>query len=114
MLIGSFGPWVKVLGISASGTDGHNDGWLVVGAALIGALLLFTRRTSHATGVWLLLAGLSGAAVTVYDRHQVSSAISDAGPLGQGLAQVGWGLNLAMAASISLGISGLVWLNKGT
>ncbi len=35
MVIGGFGPWGKVVGLvntSISGTDGSNDGWIVVGA----------------------------------------------------------------------------------
>ena len=27
MIVGSFGPWASVLGMSVSGTDGSNDGW---------------------------------------------------------------------------------------
>jgi hypothetical protein len=110
MVIGAFGPWAKVLGMSVSGTDGRNDGWMLAAFAAIAALLSFARSTSKTTGFWLVLAGLAGAGITLYDRNQFSAAISQAGPLGQALAQVGWGLNLAMLASISLTISGITWL----
>jgi hypothetical protein len=53
-----------------------------------------------------------GAATTIYDRHHISSAISKAGPFARAVAQVGWGLNLALIASISLAVAGLVWLRK--
>jgi hypothetical protein len=110
MVIGAFGPWAKVLGASVSGTDGQNDGWVLAGFAALAALLSFARSTRKSTGFWLLISGLAGAGIALYDRHQVSAAISQAGALGQALAQVGWGLNLATLASVSLVICGLTWL----
>jgi len=112
MVLGSFGPWVKVFGMTASGIDGHNDGWLVVAAAAIGVLLLLVRRDSRAAGVWALLGGIAGTAVTFHDRSNVSDAISSGGALVQAAAQVGWGLNVALLASVSLAIAGLVWVAK--
>jgi hypothetical protein len=109
MLIGAFGPWVKALGMSASGTDGSNDGWAVVGAALLGGGLFALVRGSRWGGICASLGGLLGTAVTFYDRHHVQSAIKDGGAFVQALAQVGWGLNLALLASISLMIAGVVW-----
>jgi hypothetical protein len=112
MVLGSFGPWVKVFAMSASGIDGHNDGWLVVAAAALAVLLFFLRRDSRAGGVWALLGGLAGTAITFHDRLKVSSAISDGGELVQAAAQVGWGLNVALLGSVSLTIAGLVWVAK--
>lgn len=109
MAIGAFGPWVKVLGQSASGTDGSNDGWLVVGAALLGGGLFALLRGSRLSGILALLGGLLGTAVTFYDRQNVHSAIQDGGAFAQALAQIGWGLNLALLASVSLAIAGIVW-----
>lgn len=112
MLIGSFGPWGKVIGllnVSISGTDGQNDGWIVVGAALLGAAALF--GWSQGKGRWLaavtLLSGLAGVGTTYYDRSNLTSLES-----GTDLAriQVGWGLNLALGASLVLGVVGLVAL----
>jgi hypothetical protein len=110
MALGAFGPWVTVLGISVDGTNG--DGWLVLGAAGVAALalLLHRRRPSKGKALWALLGGAVGTAITIYDRNNLSSAINDGGTLTRGLAQVGWGLNLALIASISLGIAGLVVL----
>src|SRR5436309_14409061 len=71
MVIGAFGPWVKALGQSVGGTDGSNDGWLVVAAAVIGGLLFYATRTHRTAGVWALLGGIGGVAVTLYDRSQV-------------------------------------------
>ncbi len=109
MVVGAFGPWVKALGQSASGTDGSNDGWLVVGAAVLGCALFFAMRKTRVGGVWPLLAGIAGLAVTLYDRNHLNNAINRGGPFAQAVAQIGWGLNLALAASISLGIAGVVY-----
>jgi hypothetical protein len=110
MVIGAFGPWVKALGQSVSGTDGSNDGWLVVAAAVLGGLLFYTTRTSRSGAVWALLGGVAGLGVTLYDRSHVERAISHAGLLARALVQVGWGLNLALAASLSMAAAGVVCL----
>jgi hypothetical protein len=110
MVVGAFGPWVNALGLSAAGTDGSNDGWLVVGAAVFGALLFYVTRTYRAGGIPGLLAGIAGIAVTFYDRAQVQNAIDEGGDFAQAVAHVGWGLNLALAASISLTIASAVHL----
>jgi hypothetical protein len=110
MLIGAFGPWVKALGQSVSGTDGGNDGWLVVAAALITGLLFIAARRNKGAGLLGLIGGLIGAFVTIHDRSHVSHAISSGGALAQALVRIGWGLNLAMIASISFAVAGLIWL----
>jgi hypothetical protein len=98
------------LGQSVAGTDGGNDGWLVVSAAVIGGGLTFLLRRNRGAGIPALLGGLLGGTVTIYDRSHVSDAIQKGGAFTQALAQIGWGLNLAMIASISLAVAGLVWL----
>jgi hypothetical protein len=109
MVLGAFGPWVKAFGMSASGTDGSNDGWLVVGAAVIGGgLFALARNSKRLSGLVAILGGVLGVAVTLYDRHHVQSVIQDGGALVQGLVQIGWGLNLALAASVSLAVAGIV------
>jgi hypothetical protein len=112
MVIGAFGPWVKALGLSVSGTDAGNDGWLVVGAAVVGGGLFLLRRESKAAGIWAILGGAVGAATTIYDRSRVTDAIEDGGEFAAALVQVGWGLNVAMIASISFAVAGLVWFLK--
>lgn len=112
MLIGAFGPWVTVLGSSVGGTDGSNDGWLVVAAAAIGGGLFYAMRRSRAAGVWALLGGLAGLAVTAYDRGNLQNAIRRGGAFERAIAQVGWGLNLALIASISMAIAGVVAIIK--
>jgi hypothetical protein len=114
MVIGAFGPWVKVLGQSVGGTDGSNDGWLVVAAAVVGGLLFYVARGHRSGGLWALLAGIAGIAVTLHDRSKVENAINEGGEFARALAQVGWGLNLALAASVSMAIAGLVYLFQQT
>jgi hypothetical protein len=106
-IVGAFGPWVKALGISVGGIDGSNDGWLVVAAAATGGLLFHLGR-GRSGGGWALVGGVVGAGVTLYDRSHLQHAINKAGALGQALVQVGWGLNLALVASISMAIGGAV------
>jgi len=110
MLLGAFGPWVKALGQSVGGTDGSNDGWLVVAAAALGGLLFYATRTSRSAGVWALLGGGAGLGVTLYDRNNIQSKINQGGALVKALAQVGWGLNIALFGSASLAVAGLAWL----
>lgn len=111
-VVGAFGPWVKALGQSVGGTDGSNDGWLVVAAAVIGGLLFYATRTQRAAGVWALLGGIVGVGVTLYDRSNVQNAIDKGGAFAQALVQVGWGLNLALAASASMTVAAAVYLVK--
>jgi hypothetical protein len=110
MVIGAFGPWVTAFAISVSGTDGSNDGWLVVAAAVIGGGLLYAMRQRKSAGVWALLGGVAGLAVTAYDRGNVQNAIDRGGAFAQAVAHVGWGLNLSLLASLSMAIAGLVAL----
>jgi hypothetical protein len=108
MIIGAFGPWAKVLAFSVSGTDGGNDGWVIVVAAAVSAGLFLWARDQPFTGFGAIAAGLLGAIVTISDRRDLTAA-DDGNELADGLVQIGWGLNLATVASISLAIAGIVW-----
>jgi hypothetical protein len=111
MVIGAFGPWVKVFGIvTINGTDGGRDGWVVIGAAAVAALPLLIYARAHRK--WLLvfpvLAGLAGAATAAYD-------ISDISRLGSGSVfgagdtfSTEWGIYLALVGSLSLTLASLV------
>lgn len=114
MVIGSFGPWGRAIGIvnvDINGTDGSNDGWFVVLSAVLGAGALifwyFRRRRVGALGT--LLAGAAGTAIAIYDRQNVSD-INRANTSSLVTFQVGWGLNLALGASLVLGVVGLIAL----
>jgi hypothetical protein len=106
MAIGSFGPWVTFLGFSVGGTEG--DGWFVLGAAVVGAALVFWQDKSPAH--WRLIAaavaGAVGLAVAAYDWSQIEGVASDAeDELTAALAAAvspGWGLILSVLASTSL------------
>ena len=95
MALGAFGPWVTALGESVSGTDGSNDGWIVVGAAVVGLIadaLTFRTVPGRGKAVWCLLAGGLGTAVTIYDRHNVDNKIKASNnQFVQALARVGDG-----------------------
>jgi hypothetical protein len=112
MLIGAFGPWVKALGVSVSGTDGSNDGWVVVVAALFGGVLAAITYKNRGAGFFALIGGVAGLSTAAYDRNNVQDKISNGGDLLRSVASVGWGLNLCLFASISLAIAGAVWLFK--
>src|SRR5262249_16990904 len=69
MVLGAFGPWLKgPLGLSVSGTDGSNDGWLVVAVAVLAALFLFPY-VRYSGSIWLTvlggLCGIAGCAITI-------------------------------------------------
>lgn len=110
MVVGAFGPWVKALGVSVGGTDGSNDGWLVVAAAAIGGLLFWSLRARRGGGIWALLGGIAGAGVSIYDRSHVQSAINHGGVFASALVRVGWGLNLDLVASISMAVAAAVYI----
>ena len=78
----------------------------------LGGLLFFATHTTAYAGVWALMAGVIGLVTTIYDRHHISSVISKGGPLASAVAHVGWGLNIAMLASLSLTVAGVVWLRS--
>jgi hypothetical protein len=113
MILGAFGPWVNVLAVSVAGTDGNNDGWIIVVLALIAVLSVLGQHRSRGLALLNVLLGLVGLGVTFYDRSNVSSAIEQGGTLAGALASVGWGLNLALAASASLTIQGVVATSRG-
>ena len=104
MVIGAFGPWAQALtglgGLSVSGTVGSSDGWLVIGAAVVGVLALVgaIKRGSTRHAVFASLLGLGSAGVCLYDRQNVENvAESDSVAL-----QAGWGINLALVTSLAL------------
>ena len=78
-----------------------------------GASVRCLASQTHLTwALGVLLAGAGGAAVTVYDRGNVTDAANENSSELVAF-QVGWGLNLAMGASIVLGVVGLIVLLRG-
>jgi hypothetical protein len=98
-VLGSFGPWAKVLGIiSVSGTDG--DGWLVIVAVLVAVALIIVRERRDLRLWSLLLAAVAGglaAATAIYDWTNLSRVANETG-----FIEAGWGIYLATFGSVSL------------
>ena len=114
-MFGSFGPWLSVRGLADPGGQ-QGNGWVVLLAAVFGASLLIVLRRRRAAGVAALLAGLVGLGITLHAATHLNGLLpSD--PWGlyefqvrQTLGNVGWGLDLAVIASLSLALCGFVWL----
>jgi len=104
MLVGAFGPWAKVFGIlTINGTDDHKDGWIVVGAAGVAAvvLLVLTFKPWRWLAFLSLIAGGIAGATSGYD-------ITDVNGVGGGqVASAQWGVYLALAGSILLMLSSI-------
>jgi Short C-terminal domain len=71
---------------------------LVGGGAIVAAQL----RDSQRWPLVALLAGVAGGGVAWYDRNNLQDKADD---IDLAVVQVGWGLNLALAASVSLVIA---------
>jgi len=105
MVVGALGPWWKILGrISIRGIDGVNDGEFVVAFAIVAAAAFLILRRSLLAAIPTIAGGALGAFVTIDNRRIMDDAESP------GVFEIGWGLNLAIVASISLALSGLGWL----
>jgi hypothetical protein len=129
MIIGAFGPWAKIKPLSAiplpgppppglpdititiSGTDA-GDGWTIVVLALVGGAALFAGRLLRLR--WgPLVAAAAGAVsfgITIYDNSDLASTV-DRTPL-KNFIDPGWGVFLALGASVSLAVASgvLFWL----
>ncbi len=108
--IGGFGAWATVFVVSVDGTQG--DGWFVIVGGVVGGVLAYTARRSRWASVSALLAGVVGVAVTAHDFSHLESAINHSGPFAP-VVHVGWGLIVALLASISMALAGLVGLAQG-
>lgn len=104
MVVGAIGPWAKVLGVTIRGIDDGKDGWVVLGAAAVAALLLGIFAGTQKT--WLMLFPVLAAAIAGatagYDISDIESVAS-----GSGLAGTGWGIYAALIGSISLLLASL-------
>ena len=87
LAVGSVGPWVTAVFVSASGTQG--DGKLTLIAAGLGALFLLPGR---GTAILTALLALGGLGVAIYDIVHVSQKAQDLTINGTQIAHVGWGL----------------------
>lgn len=95
VVVGTFGPWLKVFFISVAGIDtGDGQVVFVLGLAAVAvSVLLRTGRLSGRAGCWLLgVLGLLVGAISVYD-------VFTAADLG---VSIGWGLLLDVLAGFGL------------
>jgi Protein of unknown function (DUF2510) len=119
VVIGAFGPWATVLGqYSASGTQiSSKYAGFLVGIAVLGSVAVLVRRTTSSAGAWAIIAGVLAGGVALYEHHHISSALGLANatvaaelPSAGNAFHVGWGLDLVIAAALSLVACGFVSL----
>jgi hypothetical protein len=108
MVVGVFGPWVRVAGHAVPGTDAGNHGWIVLAAALAAAAVVWFRRTTRSAGVYVAALAAVAFAAVVYDRSHLGDLIGG-GTVVTAAARSGWGLEVALAGSISLAVAGAAW-----
>jgi hypothetical protein len=109
MVAGAVGPWAKVADLlTVNGTDDGRDGWVVVGAAGVAALvlLLYFRSRRGWLMLFVLLAGAAGAATAGYDISDIRSSASGDALFGA-LVRTQWGIYVALVGSTSLVLSSL-------
>jgi 4-amino-4-deoxy-L-arabinose transferase-like glycosyltransferase len=92
LVIGAFGPWASLFGISKSGIDG--DGVITLAlAAIVGVILILNRvRGSKVPLAVLFVAGALALAIAIIDILDIRDKDVD----------VGWGLWLTLLGSIVL------------
>jgi hypothetical protein len=116
MAFGSVGPWVRVRAFAGGGFVETRGGLLVLVAAVIGAVFLVAWRQRRPAGIAALLMGLLGLAVALRDRRHLVNLLGGrhfpprVHFFASRFVHVGWGLDLALLASLSLAVCGLVWL----
>ena len=91
MVVGAVGTWASAsaFGISVSVNGGDRDGVIVIVCAVIIAVGLFVAN--RAVGVLAVVAAIASTATAIYDVNDIQ---------GTAHISVGWGLWLALVASI--------------
>ncbi len=109
MVVGVYGAWVKVGPTTLGGTTAGARGWIVLAAGLLAAGLAWFRRATRSAGVYVFAAGAAALIAAIYDRTHLA-AIVGGGSVVTAAAGAGWGLYVALGASISLAVAGAVWV----
>jgi Protein of unknown function (DUF2510) len=100
MVLGGLGPWATALRVvDVSGTNG--DGWLVIGAAVVAAGVLFASPRD-AGPIVALLAAIGGAIVGFVDLSDINSRGA--------LVQPAWGIYMVLLSSGTLFVASLILL----
>ena len=114
MAFGSVGPWLEV-GRAFSGGVRQGHVWLILVLAVVGAALLVAWRQRGTAGLAAFVSGVVGVGVALYDRSHWGVFVPIHARPGvnyfiEGPVHLGWGLYLALFASLGLAMCGLVWL----
>jgi hypothetical protein len=104
--LGSPSPWLSLRFIA----HGELQQGLVLVAAVVGAVLLVALRQRRSAGVAALLAGLLGLGITLHAATYIWGPVLYGPFAPYGFGAVGWELDFALLASLSLALCGLVWL----
>jgi Protein of unknown function (DUF2510) len=110
MIIGAIGPWVDAVFVTVGGLNG--DGLIVLLAAVAGLMCLAYAGSSKAgllgpIAVVVMLAGLVGAATSIYDLTQILGTKAELFGEDITIASPGWGLWLSAGASVALIVAGV-------
>jgi hypothetical protein len=100
VLVGVFSTWTQAGPTTLNGTQGPNDGWLVVIVAVLALGWLRMMERSSWTGA-VGVAGVLGAALVIC-WTAVEDWLDNRATLG---AAVGWGLLLVLAAGSALAVT---------
>jgi hypothetical protein len=109
MVVGAYGAWVKVGPTGLSGLTSGAHGWITLAAGLLAAGVAWFRRATRSAGAYVAAAGAASFVAVVYDRKHLAAIVGGGKVVGQA-AGSGWGLYVALGASISLTVAGLVWV----
>jgi hypothetical protein len=109
MVVGVFGSWVTVGNSGVSGTAQGSHGWIVLASALVAAGVFWFRRATRSAGAYVAVLGVVALGAVVWDRTHLEETVGG-GKIVTAVAHAGWGLDLALAGSISLAVVGAAWV----
>ncbi len=107
LVVGSLGPWRTSLSHAHSGIEGGGLGTLVI--AVMAALLLIPRRRCLSVVIGL---GLVCTAIAAFNVLDVAHSTREAIGANAASVEAGWGLLLALVASLALTVSACLFRNE--